>query len=295
MLDCLIIGGGPAGLTAANYLARYRRRALVVDDQASRAALIPASHNYPGFKGIEGRELLARLRDQAEHYGAKIEFGRIESLCREPTESFVALHGARQIESRTVLLATGLVDERPNIVGIDAAIRGGVVRFCPICDSFEAMNRCIGVLGAPDEAGKKALFLRTYSRHVTFFPTDGAPMTDEHRHAFEEANVSVAGTPVEIDYRGQKLGVKVEGGETISLDVLYPALGCRVRSELATSVGAKCTAVGTLRVDESQQTSVSGLYAAGDVVSDLHQIVVATSHAAVAATAIHNCLPRNPC
>jgi thioredoxin reductase (NADPH) len=295
MLDCLIIGGGPAGLTAANYLARYRRRALVVDDQASRAALIPASHNYPGFKGIEGRELLARLRDQAERYGAKIEYGRIESLCRGPAERFVALHGRRQIEARVVLLATGLVDERPNIVGIDAAIRGGAVRFCPICDSFEAMNRCIGVLGAADEAGKKALFLRTYSRHVTFFPTDGASMTDEHRRAFEAAKVSISGTPVEIDYRGQRLGVKVEGGETISLDVLYPALGCRVRSELAVSVGAKCTAVGTLRVNEHQQTSVSGLYAAGDVVSDLHQIVVATSHAAVAATAIHNRLPRNPC
>jgi thioredoxin reductase (NADPH) len=264
-----------------------------VDDRASRAALIPASHNYPGFKGIEGRELLDRLRDQAERYGAKIEYGRIESLCRGPAESFVALHESRQIETRVVLLATGLVDEPPSIAGIDAA--GGAVRFCPICDSFEAMNRCIGVLGATDEAAKKALFLRTYSRDVTFFPTDGASMTDEHRRALEEAKVSISGTPIEIDYRGRKLGVKVDGGATISLDVLYPALGCRVRSELATSVGAECTPVGTLKVDAHQQTSVPGLYAAGDVVSDLHQIVVATSHAAVAATAIHNRLPRNPC
>jgi thioredoxin reductase (NADPH) len=72
MLDCLIIGGGPAGLTAAIYLARYRRAAVLVDDRASRAALIPASHNYPGFKGIAGPDLLARLREQALLYGAKL-------------------------------------------------------------------------------------------------------------------------------------------------------------------------------------------------------------------------------
>lgn len=295
MLDCLIIGGGPAGLTAANYLARYRRRTLTVDDGASRAALIPASHNYPGFKGIPGRDLLARLRQQAERFGAVIKSGRIEALRRGPAESFTALHAAGEIQTQTVLLATGLVDERPSIHGIDSAIRGGAIRFCPICDAFEAIDRRIGLLGIGDEAYQKTLFLRTYSRHVTFFPIAGPCMTNHDRRALEEAKVVVSGRPIEIEYSQQKLRVKVEGGSIVDLDVLYPALGCRVRADLATSLGAECTEAGTLRVDEKQQTCIPGLYAAGDIVSDLHQLVVATAHAAIAATAIHNRLPRNLC
>ncbi len=114
MLDCIIVGGGPAGLTAAIYLARYRRAALLVDEGASRARLIPASHNYPGFRGIAGPDFLARLREQARLYGARLEHGRVTALQRGPQGGFIAqLHG-RDILARTVLLATGLVDESPD-------------------------------------------------------------------------------------------------------------------------------------------------------------------------------------
>jgi thioredoxin reductase (NADPH) len=293
MMDCLIIGGGPAGLTAANYLARYRRRSLTVDAGSSRAAVIPASHNYPGFKGIAGNELIDRLREQAEYYGAVIQSGRVESLRKDSADTFIALCGGVEIRSRTVLLATGLVDERPTIEGLDAAISGGSVRFCPICDAYEAMDQRIGVLGTADEACTKALFLRTYSRHVTIFATDGPAMNDENRRLLEDAKVRVCGHPAAIDHLGNGLRVRLAQGGSVGLDTLYPALGCRVRSELATSLGAPCTDTGTLKVDQRQETSISGLYAAGDVVSDLHQLVVATGHAAIAATAIHNGLPRN--
>src|SRR4051812_18345000 len=139
--DCLIVGGGPAGLTAAIYLARYRRKVLVVDEEASRAALIPESHNYPGFKGIAGPELLARLRDQALLYGAPLERGRVSSLHRQPKGGFVASWSGGEICARTVMVATGLVDETENIEGINAPeIQDGRVRFCPICDGFEATD-----------------------------------------------------------------------------------------------------------------------------------------------------------
>src|SRR5258708_7966111 len=151
MMDCLIIGGGPAGLTAANYLARYRRRSLTIDAGSNRAALIPASHNYPGFKGIAGDDLIARLREQAEHYGAAIQSGGVESLRKDSADTFIALRGGAEIRSRTVPLAIGLVDERPTIEGLDTAISGGSVRFCPICDAYEAMDQRIGVLGTANE------------------------------------------------------------------------------------------------------------------------------------------------
>jgi thioredoxin reductase (NADPH) len=96
-----------------------------------------------------------------------------------------------------------------------------------------------------------------------------------------------------VEQRNERIAVFCEEGENHLLDVLYPALGCNVRSQLATSLGARCTEVGTVEVDEHQQTSVERVYAVGDVVSDLHQLTVATGHAAVAATNIHNQLPAN--
>jgi thioredoxin reductase (NADPH) len=295
MLDCLIVGGGPAGLTAAIYLARYRREALLVDDGASRAALIPASHNYPGFMGIAGPDLIARLRDQASRCGAALEQGRIETLCREPQGEFAAAWGARKTLARTVLLATGLVDERPNTPGIDSAVYGGAVRFCPICDGFEALDRRIGVLGGADDAEKKAIFLRTYSRNVSLFPTGENDVTPEMRESLEGAGIKLAGKPVRVECTPNGATIMLQGGASMHLDVLYPALGCTVRSELATALGADCSETGTLKVDDKQQTTVDGVYAAGDVVSDLHQLAVATGHAAIAATAIHNRLERNLC
>jgi thioredoxin reductase (NADPH) len=295
MLDCLIVGGGPAGLTAAIYLARYRRRALVIDDGKSRAAMIPESHNYPGFKGIAGPDLLARLREQALLYGATLEHGNVTTLDRRPDGGFVATCGSREILIRSVLLATGLVDARPQINGLADGVYSGAIRFCPICDGFEAMDRRVGVMGDLADAAKKALFLRTYTRQVVLFATDDerdAPA--DIRRQLREAGVKMAGKPIAVERKDDKVAVTVEGGTRVDLDVLYPALGCSVRSELATALGAGCDETGNLQVNHHQQTTVEFLYAAGDVVTDLHQLSVATGHAAIAATDIHNRLAPNP-
>jgi thioredoxin reductase (NADPH) len=290
MLDCLIVGGGPAGLTAAIYLARYRRMTRVMDGGESRAALIPESHNYPGFRGIAGPDLLCRLRDQAGLYGAVLERGRVSALNRGDDGIFIAKAGDSEIQARFVLLATGLVDEAPRIEGLTDGVYSGAIRFCPVCDGFEALDRRIGVIGNMEAAGKKALFLRTYSREVFLFRID-----NEQHLALElsAAGIIVVGRPIRVVRADDKVTVIVADGEGRDVDVLYPALGCKVRSGLATQLGALCTHQGNLRVDDYQQTTVPGLYAAGDVVTDLHQLTVATGHAAIAATAIHNKLPRN--
>ena len=287
-LDCLIVGGGPAGLTAATYLARYRRQIVLIDAGESRAALIPESHNYPGFQGINGKALLARLREQAARYGADLRSGGVKELVREK-DFFVARHGGGEVKARTVLLATGLVDAKPQTPGLVEGVAHGAIRFCPICDGYEAMDRRIGVLGPMQYAGSKASFLRTYSRDVILFPTN----TDGDRAPLEDAGVVITERPVNVAPNGDSVTVTTEDGEKHVVDVLYPAMGCTVRSDLASALGADCNEIGNLRVDDHQRTSVDGLYGAGDVVSDLHQISVATGHAAIAATAIHNRLERN--
>jgi len=111
--------------------------------------------------------------------------------------------------------------------------------------------------------------------------------------SLREAGIKVAGPVGAIEYSGDGMRAVLRGGQTLSFDVVYPALGCGVRSELATSLGAKTNNVGCLEVDSHQRTTVPGIYAAGDVVSDLHQIAVASGHAAIAATHIHKSLPEN--
>lgn len=291
MLDCLIIGGGPAGLTAAIYLARYRRSVLVVDAGESRAALIPESHNYPGFKGIGGPALLERLREQARLYGAGLEKVTVTALARDG-DVFTAEAAGKSLHARTVLMATGIVDKKPAVEGLGEGIAHGLIRFCPVCDGYEARDKRIGVLGPFDTAGHKALFLRTYSRDVALFPIDGS-RHGELAQALDEAGITVAGLPQRVIPSTGTVSVTVATGCKHVLDVLYPAMGCDVRSDLATALGAACNGIGNLRVDEHQRTSVDGLFGAGDVVTDLHQLSVATGHAAIAATAIHNRLTRN--
>lgn len=293
--DCLIVGGGPAGLTAAIYLARYRRKVIVIDAGQSRAAWIPTSHNYPGFEaGIGGRDLLARLAEQADQYGAELRRGEVTKIEKDG-DVFVATAEGKEACAKRVLIATGIVDEAPLMPGLKDAVYEGALRFCPICDGYEAQGESIAVLGHVETAWRKAIFLRTYSKDVTLLCIDDpGNITYECRQELTNAKVNFPHErAVDVDRSGEKIAVLLESGERRTFDVLYPALGCEVRSQLALDLGAKATGNGNLLVDDCQLTSVKGLYAAGDVVSDLHQISVGLGHAAIAATKIHNELERN--
>jgi thioredoxin reductase (NADPH) len=284
-LDCLIVGAGPAGLVAATYLARYRRRIAVVDAGASRARWIPTSHNCPGFPlGVSGTALLARLREQAEEHGVVVTHGRIETLAREDDAPcvFVARDAAGgEWRAATVILATGIVDRLPEVEGgpdvLAGAIEAGTLRLCAICDGYEAQDSRIAVLAPGDEAERHAAFLRTFSRTVDAIDSDAPYRLD----------CDAGGCRIESAGTGA-------GGAPRAYDTLYPVLGGDSQSQLARLLGAAVDDEDALRTDAHQQTSVDGLYAIGDVVSALNQIAVAVGHAAIAATAVHNRLPPNP-
>src|ERR1700738_4103254 len=143
-IDSLIIGGGPAGLTAAIYLARYRRKVVVVDSRESRAALIPETPNYPGFvDGIGGQKLLDVLTRQAKTYGVTIVHDRVVNLEQAET-GFVAAWSQGEVRTPRAILATGLVDRTLSVPGLKQAIDHGTVRYCPICDGLEASDLRIG-------------------------------------------------------------------------------------------------------------------------------------------------------
>ena len=295
-MDCLVVGAGPGGLTAAIYLARYLRDFLVVDAGASRAAWIPLSHNHAGFpEGIPGPELLARMRQQAERYGARIERGEVKALRREPDGSFTAELDGRSLSARRVLLATGVDDIEPELPDLDGAIRRGFVRHCPICDAYEVRGQKVAIIGYGKCSVREVLLLRGYTDDLTLLTTGrGLELPEGERALLEEAGVRLVDEPVrEIAIDGDRIGVwRMQSGQELRFDTLYTALGLRGRSGLARALGAELDADGMLLVDDHQRTSVPGLWAVGDVVKGLGQISVAMGQAAVAATDINNSLER---
>lgn len=288
--DALIVGGGPAGLTAAIYLARYLRRVVVIDQGHSRAKWIPISHNHAGFpEGIGGSALLDRMRDQAERYGASIVPGQVETVAREGN-GFVAVGIGIDIHSRTVLLATGVENRRPAIEG-DAhrdALDRGLLRYCPICDGYEARGQTIGVIGADSHGVAEALFLRIFSGEVTLIPHTRTKLTSAERANLWQAGIRVIDSPMASIAFEDCAIVTLTSGDTHRFDTVYPALGSDSNNALARQLGADLSDDRCIVVDTKQRASVAGVYAAGDIVMSLDQISVAMGHAAIAATTLHN-------
>ena len=291
MDDCIIIGAGPAGLTAAIYLARFHLSIRLFDCGSSRAALIPRSHNHAGYPaGISGKDLLARMLAQAELYGAVREGARVDSIARAGDDFTVHL-GDRVANARTVLLATGVVNRRPDMDDAlhAAALARGLLRYCPICDGYEVTDKRVGVVGTGDHGMREALFLRGFTADVTLIAPGAAhDLDNECRRALDDAGIAhIDGPCGGWAIEGQTLAVDTAKGR-MAFDSIYPALGSDIRSDLAIAAGARATDEGCLEVDAHQRTSVAGLYAAGDVVKGLDQISHAMGQAGVAATTIRN-------
>ncbi|HET7062514.1 MAG TPA: NAD(P)/FAD-dependent oxidoreductase [Nitrosospira sp.] len=301
-LDCLIVGAGPAGLTASIYLARFRRKIAIIDSGFSRASLIPASHNCPGFPdGVSGKELLRLLRLQAAHYGVEVEAGEVSNIKAVKGGFEATVEGCAEqehppdknpfiVHAATVVLATGTTDNIRNIPDWIIGVERGLLRFCPICDAYEAADEHIAVLASSAARGvNHALFLRTYTRKLTLILSQ-AVLTAAEQTKLRRAGIDVIeDTPREIRTAGEKKpAVVLSDGKVLCFDVVYPMLGESARSGLARQLGARCNRHGKLVVDRHQRTTVPAVYATGDVVDQLNQISVAMGHAAIAATDIHN-------
>ena len=290
-LDALIVGAGPAGLTAAIYLGRFKRCFAVIDAGDSRAAWIPITHNHPGWPdGIKGTDLLARIRAQAELYGPDIREGTVEAV--KPVKGgFEVSVGGKTLTAANVLLACGVKDNEPPLPGVEEAIRRALIRICPICDGYEVSGQEVGVIGDGDLGAREALFLQNWTTKVSLIhvgPEEA--LSAGSRTKLDKAGVTLIETPCQsVVLENDSLTALCFGpDQTVRFDALYAALGCVARSELAVQAGARLDDQNRLIVDDHQQTSVPGLFAAGDLVRGLNQISTAEGEAAIAATAIHN-------
>ena len=294
-LDCLIVGGGPAGLTAAIYLARFHLDILVGDDGKGRAESIPCTHNHAGYPdGISGKELVRLMREQAQRYGARIKSDYVTRLDRTG-DGFCAAWGSGSVEAKTVLLATGVKNRRPPMDEElhDDALARGLIRYCPICDGYEVTDKTVGVIGSGSYGVAEAIFLRSYTPHVTLIAPDKAlQLTPEDQDKLKEAAIDCVDGPAQAVAISDSCIVVDTAEGHYTFDSVYPALGSDTHNQLAEQVGARLNEQGCIGVDAHQRTSVPGLYAAGDVVIGLDQISHAMGEGGVAATTIRNDLAK---
>jgi thioredoxin reductase (NADPH) len=293
--DCVVVGAGPAGLTAAIYLARFRRRFVLLDGGEPRAAWIPRSHNHPAFPdGIRGPDLLARMRAQLAEFGGLPLAEAAVDISADAAGYRIAT-AERTIHTQGVILATGVRDRLPPMPDAVAQVKAGLIRQCPVCDAWEMRGRRIAVIGALPCSVGEALFLRHYTEDITLV-TLGMPFSPppEVLARIVRAGIAVETRPVRRISAGQGRGVvfHLSGFGEAAFDVAYSGLGIVPQTGLAARLGVELAADGRIVTDAAQRTSVPMVWAAGDAVTGLNQIAVAMAQAEIAATGFHGELRR---
>ncbi|HZF78584.1 MAG TPA: NAD(P)/FAD-dependent oxidoreductase, partial [Rubrivivax sp.] len=278
--DAVVVGAGPAGLVGATYLARFKRSVLTIDSGSSRALRIPRSHNVPGFPGgVAGSELVASMRQQAEHHGMQFAAGHVDTLAPDGDGWTLRWPGG-QARARTVLLATGANDIEPAMPKLSEALRNGALRYCPVCDGYEVIGQSVGVVSDGPSGVKEAIYLRHFTDRVTLFLTDPEKVLDSSAQA-ELAAAGVQWAPGQLESMAlvdDRVLITHDGRQQVC-DSVYSAFGMQVHSILAVKAGAKTNEDGYLETDGHQQTTLPRVYAAGDVASGLNQISVASGGA----------------
>jgi thioredoxin reductase (NADPH) len=289
--DAVIIGGGPAGLTAAIYLARSLRSVAVFDcDRPARSDWVQVNHNYLGFPdGISILDLGKRGRAQAERYGARFYETEVTSISRLDGE-FEVTAGQNRFCGRAVILATGVTDNWVEFPGYEEFI-GRSMHWCIVCDGYEMQGQRVLVVGDDEHAAQVAIQMVHYTDDVSLLVRPEAPEMDQRmRQALAARGIPViAGEIATARARepGVFAAVVLAGGEEIEVDHLFSEQGARPNVALAESMGIDLTDDGYIRVDTEARTSMAGIYAAGDVTRLFsHQVVTAAHEGATAATSL---------
>ncbi|MFN7027189.1 MAG: NAD(P)/FAD-dependent oxidoreductase [Pseudorhizobium sp.] len=290
--ECLVIGGGPGGMTAAIYLARMNRKTLLVDGDRSRARLIPRSYNHPGFPGgVKGRDLLGRMREQMDELGVQTSQGDVIALEKTQEGFFRMELDGRPVLGQNVIFATGLEDNLPPLEDASGLVSSGYLRICPICDGYEIANRPVAVIGATLRAIAEARFLKTFSSKITIVTFGETPEWDEDAaESLREEEIDVIVEPL-LRFSKTSTGevnLQFNGGNRLDGVVLYTALGVRPRSQVAAQLGVLLEEDGRISTGPHQETNIDGFFGAGDVVTGLNQLGVAMAHGEIAAVAVHN-------
>ena len=295
LYDCIVIGAGPAGLSASLFLARYLRRTLTFHHNSPRNEYAHGIHGFLGHHGIRPNELLARGRDEVTSHGGLIIEACVNTVEQVSSERFRVSVGTepRAFEARRLLLATGLRDLTPDCPGF-REFYGSSVHHCPDCDGYEVKDKRVAVLVRGNNPVAFTTNLLTWTRHLTLL-TDQSELSDHDRARLARLDVPVrteAVAALEGDKStGQLQRVLFGDGEPLECDALFFNLGTELATNFHESLGCRLDPeCGLVWVDQTRQTSVEGVYAAGDITPNSQLAVVAAAEGAMAAIHIHRSL-----
>ena len=288
--DVTIVGGGPAGLTAALYLARYLHSVVLIDSRDPRNWEARGINGYLGLHGITPPELRERGRAEAARYGAKLIDGCVSTVRRDGEESFVTtLEGGRTFTSLRVMLAIGIKDVWPQVDGLDRCY-GQTVHHCPDCDGHEARGKRTVVIASGRSAAGMALALTTWTRDITIC-TNGKPAGIEPRvrAKLDALNIRVVDRPLaRLESDGAEVRALVlDDGSVVECERVFFAIGHYPADDLGVQLGCTRDDEGLIIVDDKYRTSVRNVFAAGDITPGPHLAIAAAGGGAVAALTMH--------
>ena len=291
--DVAIVGGGPAGLTASVFLARYQRSVVLIDSGDPRNWETRGINGYLGLPGIEPSELRARGRNEARQYGVELADACVDTAGDDGDDGFLLASTAGEFRARRVLLAIGLKDVWPDIPGLEHAY-GETAHVCPDCDGFETRDKKTVVIGHGRKAVGMALKLLTWTSEIIIC-TNGAPaeMDDpEYCRKLDALNVPVLTdrvTRARVS-RGRVYCLELENGMQLDAERIFFAIGQYPADDLGAQLGCHRDTGGHIVVDKHCHSSVRNVFAAGDIVGGAQLAIVAAADGAVAALAIHKSL-----
>ncbi|HKV84967.1 MAG TPA: NAD(P)/FAD-dependent oxidoreductase [Ktedonobacterales bacterium] len=292
MYDVIIVGAGPAGLSAALILGRCRRRVLVLDSGQPRNAAAHELHGYLTRDCVPPGEMLRLGREQLRQYET-VELRDAEAHTASRGDDFfdVTLANGERCSARILLLATGMVDDVPEVAGA-REFYGHGVHHCPYCDGWEHRDQPIVIYGRGHDAAGLALELTVWSRDLTLCADGAAELSAKDRERLARHGVAVREERVDrLEGRdGWLARVVFSGGEAIPAGALFFAENPRQRCDLPEALGCEFTASGAVRTGEHEVTNVPGLYVAGDASRRVQLAIIAAAEGAGAAFAINTAL-----
>jgi thioredoxin reductase len=286
--DAVIVGGGPAGLSAAIVLGRCRRRVVLCDVGQPRNQASRAVHCLLGHEGMSPSDLLARGRLELEQYPTVTSrVDRVTDITPSGNRFSVACADGFTVMARKVLLTTGLIDELPRLKGIER-LYGRSVHHCPYCDGFEHRDQALAVYGEGDKGASLALMMKQWSSDVLFC-TDGPSAISPSMHGITVCSDTIASLEGTDDGALQK--IHLQSGKALKRAAIFFTTGCRQGSQLSATLGCVRDEKGGIVTDPlTEESSVRGVYVGGDASRDVLLVAVAIAEGAKAAVAINRAL-----
>lgn len=286
--DVLVIGGGAAGLNGALMLARSRRSVAVIDAGRPRNAPADAIHGLLGREGMPPGELLERGRAEVRGYGGSVVSGEVSRVTQKDGSFHVTLEDGRVSRARRLLIATGLVDELPDVAGLEEGWGHSVIH-CPYCHGWEVRDQAIGVLGAGPMSLHQVQLFRQLSEDIVLFTHTMPPLTDEQREVLAARDVRVVEGSVNA---WEPKGVRLADGNLIPRDVLAVAPRFTLRTDFLNDLGLRPvehpTGFGThLPADATGRSTVPGVWVAGNATDPTAQVGSAATAGAWAGAQIN--------